>query len=105
MDISWSVIQTEITRQNGHDDSADTAFVEGITLDYNNGSPKTGLGSARLREIRPPNFSTLNDPRQLPRFLVDRLHLSAVKSGVNFSGLFGIDAVQSCGNRVCALPI
>jgi len=59
-DITRGLSPSKVAGQWDADNSSDSAAVEGISLDYDHGSPKPRTRTRRVRQVRPTNL-TLGD--------------------------------------------
>ncbi len=56
-DVAWSFSQPEAARQRHHDNRADAASIECISLDDKNGPSQTGTRTNRIRKVGPEDLA------------------------------------------------
>jgi hypothetical protein len=70
-DIAWGASNRHVTGDDRDYDGLNVAAVEGVCLDYQDGTAEPGLRATRLWQIRPPNLAALKlHHRGLPGVLV-----------------------------------
>ena len=66
--------------------------------------PESGLGMARLREVRPPNLAPLQRCGHLPGVRADGFKLRLLQRGIEFRVLARIPFVQTRRDVLALLP-